>query len=372
MSLKVRERRCSPTCRARSLSRLLPFVLAAVAILISCQAPPTVLLAPEAAGLEPAVRGALPRGAKVEVEGRGKAGRNVIRLSSTPGWNLPAGLGPDVPLPADWNPSYTLPPSLAALGRKADGSWSSVPVLYDVWGETSFAATSPSAPPPPGDWSSLLKGAARDALVVAGARPSFRQTAFLFQLFPDLPASREAIAWFAQTPAGWRSPGSVFPALVAHRAWQPNTWFFSRADQTVAYRSGRPTVFLETYRDYESTNAPGRRRFVPLAAKGPGGYAMAGTVLFLEYRGDARSLDRALPLMKRLTGPGFARQAGLGGTWLAAGQAAEELDGVGAMVRRRVGACGRFLPVTDRLPDPLVEGSLWVEVQLAVDSAPRK
>ncbi|MDA8424954.1 MAG: hypothetical protein M0Z80_02355 [Treponema sp.] len=337
---------------------------------ISCQAPPAVLLAPEAAGLESAVRGVLPRGTKVEVEGRGGVDRNVIRLSSTPGWNLPSGVGADVPLPADWNPSYTLPPSLAALGRKADGSWSSVPVLYDVWGETSFAAPSPSAPPP-GDWSALLKGAARDTLVAAGARPSFRQAAFLFQVFPDLPESSEALAWFDQTPLGWRAPGAVFPAVIANRAWRPNTWFFSRADQAAAYKPGRPTVFLETYRDYESTNAPGLRRFAPLVANSPGGYALAGTVLFLEYRGDARSLDRALPLMKSLTGPGFARKAGLGGKWLAADRAAEELDGVGAMLRRRVGASVRFLPVTDRLPDPLVEGSLWVEVQLAVDRAPR-
>jgi hypothetical protein len=349
-----------------------PLGLLAALWLASCQPPPTVLLAPEAAGLESAVRSALPRGTRVEVEGRGVVGRNVIRLSSTPGWNLPAGVGADVPLPADWNPSYSLPPSLAALGRNADGSWSSVPVLYDVWGETGFAAKSSFAPPLPGDWSSLLKGAARDALVVAGSRPSFRQTAYLFQLFPDLPESRGALAWFAQTPAGWRSPGSVFPALTANRAWQPNTWFFSRADQRVAYKSGRPTVFLETYRDFESTNAPGRRSFVPLAANSPGGYAMAGTVLFLEYRGDARTLDRALRLMKSLAGPGFARLAGMDGKWLAADQAAEELDGVGAMVRRRVGGAERFFPVTDRLPDPLVEGNLWVEVQLAVDRTPRK
>jgi hypothetical protein len=99
---------------------------------------------------------------------------------------------------------------------------------------------------------------------------------------------------------------------------------------------------------------------------------MSGIVLFMEYRGDKKGLDAALRLMRALIDNEFQKQAGMTGKWLAVNRTAPEIDGTGAMVRRLVAGAKRFFPVSDRLPDPLVEGSLWVDVQRAVDSAPRK
>ena len=140
----------------------------------------------------------------------------------------------------------------------------------------------------------------------------------------------------------------------------------------MSYKAGKPTVFLETFRDYEQAVPPGVRRFVPLTVRDAQSYAMAGPVLFLELRGDRSRLEQALKLMRSLAGPDFQKQAVLVGKWLSTAQSAPELDGVGAMVRRISRGASRFFPVTDRLPAPLVEGSLWVEVQLSVDRAPRK
>ena len=351
-------------------------VLAAFSMLASCQKPLTVLLGPEAAPLKAAIEetaAGTPGLGKVsvEVEGAKAPSGAALRLTSTPGWNLPSGSEPAVSFPSDWDSSYRPVPSIAILGQGKDRSWSSVPLMYDVWGHTTFAAN-PSALTPTGDWKGLLKRAAPASLLVAGIRPSFRQAAYLFGIFPGLSSDPEAASWFAQTPAGWKAPPAVFSALVANRVWIPNSWFFSREDQALSYKTGKQIVFFETYRDYERAQAPGVRRFVPLSVRDGQGYAMAGTVLFLELRGNKSGLGPALKLMKSLVSPDFQKRAVMDGKWLSTDQSAPELDGVGAMVRTMSRGASRFFPVTDSLPDPLVEGSLWVEVQLSVDRAPRK
>jgi hypothetical protein len=308
----------------------------------------------------------------VVVEGPIGARANVIRVTTTPGWNLAPGLGPAVVLPSDWDPAYSAPQVLSALGRAKDGSWSSVPILYDVWGQTTFAGKG-AMPPPPGEWRDLLKRAEPESLSVAGGRPSFRQAAFLFELFPDVPAAKEAASWFNQGPDRWEAPGAVLPALVKDRSWPHDAWSFTRNDQIAWYKQGKRLVFLETYRDYESIDPPGVRRFVPLvAAKEGAGHSMAGEVLFMEYRGRAADLARALKLMRVLAGDEFQKQAGMTGKWLAASRTAPEIDGIGAAARNRVAGAARFFPVADGLPDPLVEGSVWTDVQLAVERAPKR
>jgi hypothetical protein len=350
--------------------------LATLLSLASCQKNLTVLVGPEAAPLMAAIADAAARTqglgkVKVELEAAKAPAGPVLRLTSTPGWNLPAGSAPAVSFPRDWDPSYSIPPSLAVLGQGKDRSWSSVPLLFDVWGQTSFTGGG-RLPAPPDEWRELVKRAASGSLSVAGSRPSFRQAAFLFEVFPDQTADREATAWFTQAPSGWKAPSAVLPSLVADRAWAPNSWFFTREDQAMSYKAGRPTVFLETYRDYEGANPPGVRRFAPISRRQGSGYAMAGTVLFLEFRGSDRRLEQALRLARALAGPDFQKRAGLEGQWLAANQSAPGLDGTGDMVRRAARAAERFFPLTDRLPEPLAEGNLWVEVQLSADRAPRK
>jgi hypothetical protein len=359
------------------MRRLVPrvLVLTALAILASCQKPLTVLLGPEAVPLKAAIMEAAARTpglgkVRVEAEGARAPAGPALRLSSTPGWNLPSGSEPLISFPSDWDSSFQPPPVFAVLGQGKDRSWSSVPLLYDVWGQTTFPA-SPSAQTLPGEWKGLLKRAAPASLSVAGIRPSFRQAAYLFGIFPNLPSQGEAAAWFAQAPSGWKAPGTVLQALVADRVWVPNAWFFSREDQAMSYKAGKPVVFFESYRDYELANPPGVRRFVPLSIREGQHYAMAGTVLFLEFRGNKSGLAPALRLTRSLAGPDFQRQAGTNGKWLSTNQSAPELDGVGAMVRTMSRGAARFFPVTDRLPAPLVEGNLWTDVQLAVDRAPR-
>jgi hypothetical protein len=131
-------------------------------------------------------------------------------------------------------------------------------------------------------------------------------------------------------------------------------------------------AFLETYRDFERANPPGVRRFAPLTALQGKSLAMSGTVVFLEFRGGKNGLVSALKLMRSLAGPDFQKRAGIEGKWLAVNQSAPELDEIGVMVRRTTREAGRFFPVTDRLPEPLTEGNLWLDVQLSVDRAPRK
>jgi hypothetical protein len=340
--------------------------LLAALLLASCAPAPAVLLSTEAAGLKAVVEAAVPRGTSVLVEGDGHDAKqekgSVIRLTTTPGWNLPKGAGPAVGLPASWSASYAAAPALAALGRGRDGSWSAVPLLFDPLGRTVFAKAL-SDPPPSGEWNGILAKSAPGSVVVAGSRPAFRQAAYFLSAYAERPGAIEAASWFSQAPAGWPLPSKTLAPVFSSRAFAPNAWMFSRDDLSMSYKPGELS-FFETYRDFESANPPGKRQFAPLTlAQGPS-YAMAGIVLFAECRGNPRSARAAGKLVAALDSPAFLKAAGMTGKWLAADRAAPELDSEGALARRLVEGAERFIPLSDRLPEPLVEDCLLVEIQL--------
>ena len=140
----------------------------------------------------------------------------------------------------------------------------------------------------------------------------------------------------------------------------------------MAYKPGGALSFLESYRDFEGANPSGTRRFAPLTLAHGRSYAMAGIVLFAEFRGDSRASKSAGKIVAALDSQGFLKAAGMSGKWLAADRAAPEIDSAGALARKMVEGADRFFPVSDRLPDPLVEGSLLVEIQLALGRASGK
>ncbi len=97
-------------------------IVAGLAAMSSCQRPLTVLLGPEAAALKAAVEetAALTPDAgkiRVEAEGAKAPAGDLLRLTSTPGWNPPSGSEPAVALPSGWDSSYSPLPALAALGK---------------------------------------------------------------------------------------------------------------------------------------------------------------------------------------------------------------------------------------------------------------
>ena len=347
----------------------------AVALLASCAPAPVVLISPEAEGLAPAVEKAVPKGTKVLLESQAGKGapRTVVRITTTPGWNMPSGVGPAALLPAatlqaDKQGRYAMPSALAALGRRGDGSWSSVPLLFDIWGSTVFVADE-KGPPPSGAWGPLFAKAVKSKVSVAGSRPSFRQTAYFFETRSASSHQAEAASWFSQAAAGWDDPAAALSRVAVSRALIPDAWRFARADQSTLYKPGPKLVFLETYRDFEAANPPGFRRFAPLNAGREDAPVLAGTVIFAEFRGDKRAAPAASRIVASLAAPEFQKAAGLAGRWLAANGGAPEIDVEGAQARRLVERASRFFPVCDRLPDPPVEACLLSTIQLASRNA---
>jgi len=345
------------------------FAAIGLVALAACQPAPLVLLGPEASDLGPTLERALasqPGGARVGIqEGRAPIG-NFLRLSSAPDWVLPAGSPPLRAFPAGWDRDlgFRFPEAFAALARLPDGSWSCIPLLFDVWGVTTFSAGAPPLPP----FRDFIGKAAPGSLAFAGSRPSARQVLYLFGLSPDEARVGDATVFFRQVSSGLRP----FPALAA-RAWVANSWDFAPGDLVSIYHEGSKLSFLETYRDYSAWNVGGARAFRPLSS-GPidaPGSGLAGPVLFLEYRGDERGRAAAVRLARALVESAFVREAGRSGHWLAVDQRAPELDAAGEMIRRLVAGSATFHPVTDRLPDPPTENSLLSRIQLAVDRAPR-
>jgi len=340
--------------------------------LTSCSPPIRILVSPEVSDLRSLLKQSLAGGTENTVEVLTEEGTspdaNVLRVTTTPGWNLPGGSEPARALPADADSSSAFPimGSLGALGKTASGEWTAIPLLFDLQGVTVFVAKPEIPGAPQIRWSDLL--APGKTLVLAGSKPSHRQLAYflpLTTLFAGSASPGSAETWFNQNVAD-RGRLEALGTLIKAKLWGPDTWFWSRADLLVSYKPGSNLTFLESYRDYELTNPGGIRRFSPLISEAnDGSYAVAGTVVFLEYRG--RDPAQAMKLIGAIVGSDFVKRSGMTGKWLAASFNAPEVDGEGAHARQLVQRASRFFPVTDRLPSPLVEGNLPTEIQLIVD-----
>lgn len=328
----------------------IPLSLLAMAVsLTSCSEPLSIVISPELADLAGPLKQALAdQGTSIDIgaEGDQAPGAAVLRLTTTPGENLQPGTLKAQPFPSDWDGgAFPVLGALKTVVSPTDGEWTALPLLFDLQGVTVFV-NDPKAPALPQTRWNDLEGPA-GTVVMEGNRPSVRQSAFFLS----------------------GEDRKNFGSLTLARHWAPNTWFWTRADLATVYKPASSLVFLESYRDYELGNPGGTRRFSPLVSEQDGRYTVTGTVVFLEHRG--QDVSQAVQLVRTILASGFIKRAGMTHKWLAASFNAPEIDGDGAHARQVVQRAARFVPVTDRLPDPLVEGSLVTEIQLAVDKTPR-
>ncbi len=326
----------------------------AFGVLVGCQAPLVVLVSPDLAELTPsiasAVKGSGLNATVVTESARWPSGAEGLRVTTTPGWNLPAEApkGAVIVLPEGFDSAYQTAPSLAALAGKP-GSVSAIPLFFDIWGTTVFSTPKTAARPVAQHWQA------------GGSRPGFRQAA-VFLWGPALP-STAADQWFSSAP-----PASLNQTIeaVAHKTeWVSNNWRLSQADLLGAYHPGAPLVFYETYRDYEKQHVAARR-FQPLTMGTP--LTVAGIVVFAEIRGGEP--QRWQPLLGILASASFQKGVGLTTPWLPANLQAPDIDSEGAAARNVVKMAARFFPTSDRLPDPITARDLPASIQLAFDQLP--
>jgi hypothetical protein len=355
------------------MKRLLP-ALAILMVLVSCNRSRVVLVGPDTEAFGPLVETALKQDGTagtwtVQSEGATwPADAVVVRLTTSPGWNLPAASPGLVALADSWRTGsdYSPPPSLSRQARNSLGEWEVVPLFYDVWGITRFG--------PPGTdqagsgrWDEVLSSAPGQSLAMAGDQPAFRQWAFGQAAAGAWPPSDQLALWFSQPAAPWTKEIASLAPLVHHRAWAPQAWRWAEAD--LDQLSGRKTntSFVQTFRAFEASPAGGAHRFSPFQRTRAGVSEVSGLVVAAEFRGPKGDTGAVEPLMRLLAGSRFQREAEVQIQWLAASSRAPELDGTSAAVRRLVNQTVRFLPTTNRLPAPLVADSLLAQVQVAVD-----
>jgi len=360
-------------------------VLAAAAVLpallAACQVPRILLVGEELPELTPVVEHALASESSVghwtvqEDTVAVPANATVVRLTTTPGWNLGPSHRATRAVPDSWDEgsAYRIAPSLERVVRARGSSWASVPLLFDAWGQTRRKAGlqpgTKSGPAP--DWPLLVSRSPSRSVAVAGSRPSFRQWALIAGAAD--PAARVGALpeWFAQGAQGWDAELGLLAGLKRAPVWAPDTWDFRDADVRQGFRADSRLVVLVTFRDYERSGWSGLRSFTPLAVSGPSGNVLGGPVVFAELSGNAQAWTDAAPLLRLLAAPPFQRDAAAQTQWLPANLEAPEIDDTGAAVRYLVRQARAFAPLTDRLPRPLVEGSLLVQAQMVVDRAPR-
>ncbi len=347
---------------------------------LACQGPRLLLVGKELAELQPLVSRAVSADPGVGTwsvqpdSAAVPANAVVVRLTTTPGWNL-SGPQPAARIPDSWRAdrAYAIPPSLERFARADGSSWEAIPLFFDAWGQTRLRPGMPgSRPGPVPGWHQLISRGAARSVVVAGSRPSFRQWALVAETAD--PASRVTSlpGWFTRGAQGWENDLRALTTLKRAAAWAANTWYFADEDLHHGYPAVSPLVILATFRDYERSEWTGARSFSPFVLAGPSGTVLGGSVVFAELRGDPRRWTDAAALLRLLASPGFQREVAATTKWLAANLEAPELDDTGAAVRYLARQARAFVPVTDRLPQPLAEGSLFVEAQLAVDRAPRE
>lgn len=315
------------------MRRLTLSALVVLVALTGCQAPVTVLVAPEAAALRPWLDKNLAR-----VEAQSGLRFLVVDESAAP-----ADLGPVVLRIGTDNPGlaaldqrgavdlrglagpYNLPPALVRQDR-------SLPLFWDLPGLTVFGPEAPAGSEPGvRSWQEPLAGWTRARTVVtAGAEAEIRLTAWLGAAGGDggLPSEAQYRA---------------YTAWLGQPFWLRDTWRFQRADYALSYQGGRGAAFLETFRAFFKANPPGFRRFFPLQGRGPSGApVLTGTVLSLQAWGGeaARTAAGAWAgvLLARSTQEEFSRASG----WMPASLHAAVLETASAQARQLLLAAGSF------------------------------
>jgi hypothetical protein len=292
----------------------------------------------------------------------------VVRLTTTPNAEFPPGTPPQVLLPESWKPdTYVVAGAFERLAQSS-GSWTAVPLLFDVWGRTVFLKKG-AVDSAPTDGAAVKSSGKAHSVAMAGSRPSFRQWA-LWDFADPVPVLS---TWFNQAPEAFAPELKKLADGKYNALWVENTWDWSQNDLHQAYRDGSSLVFVETFHDWETFNATGIRSFAPFVKKTKSGTSISGLVLFAEVRsGSSGDWREALPVLRLVSDPAFQGKAATALGWLAANLNAPELDGTGARIRVLTSKAQTFIPLTDRLPDPLVEGNLAVAAQLAIDRVPKK
>ncbi|NNM66628.1 MAG: hypothetical protein HKM06_01315 [Spirochaetales bacterium] len=293
----------------------------------------------------------------------------VVRLSTTPNWNLPHGAPRSIPLSSNVLSKNFFPiAALAALGQNKNGDWAVLPVFYDVVGVMAFNPPGAGAPLP--QWQDLGKKVWSNRVMFSGHSPLIRQAIFFLETPPTtLPAAQK---WFTQTPANWKAALSAVPAWILAPAWAPSTWQFADPDVKFWQKPKTPYVFASTYRQYELTQQPGLVRFQAWQVKRGKDTWITGPVLFLEFYNSASSSKEVKALVNLLTSPSFQGEVGSREKWLAVNLLAPEIDNSSAQVRELARNVSGFIPVTERLPDPLPNDNLMSSLQVAIDYAKKR
>ena len=328
-----------------------------LSLIVSCQGPPTVRVAADLASLLPLFQKALP-GVSVSLEDPKAPETNTLRITTTPGLGLPEGSAKSTPIPLSWSKGlrWYLPPAFSLLGSPTSKTVTVVPLAFDAWGSTQFLATKQDSLVAPLSWGQAFT----DPVSIAGGRPSFRQAWFFLGSSKKGNPSIDGETWFTQPASPWLEKLQNLPSTLGQNGWAADAWSYTRADQQNLYRPGSPTKVIETYRDYELNTTTGFRKFAALiGSASSGGTALAGPVVFVEYRGT--NPNDAAPLLKKLAAVDLNSQH-----WLSSNLNALEVDPLGSQLRYLVAQAQRFVPVSDALPATLSEESLMGQIQFIV------
>ena len=334
---------------------LLPLLLLLLLLLLlfaSCAPRITVLVSPEATEV----------GQLLQVQAKGVPGLEnlviqpdsawpqpaqagaVVRLTSTPSWNLPAGAPVSQLISDKFIPSSFRP--LGGLLSEAQNSpegWKYLPLFYDPVGVSrSFQNEKPPHLP---EWSQITASTWKNLITLPGREPLYRQAVF-FLANSGLTSSSPA--WFLTPTSEWQKALQDVSSWLDAPCWISSSWQFAPADLIPWHQPNSPRVFVTTYRSFvqHRTDFPQNFRLWIAPAPAP----VVAEVISLESFTPLNQEKALKPLLGLVLSPAFENLTGMKTHWIPTDQNTYEIDNTTAEIRPVVSQAPRWAMISNRLP----------------------
>ncbi len=268
----------------------------------------------------------------------------VVRLTSTPSWNLPQG-APTSQLISD----KFIPGSFRPLGgllveaQNSPEGWKYLPLFYDPVGVSrSFQNEKPPQLPA---WSQVKSPAWKNLITLPGREPLYQQAVF-FLANPKLTST--APAWFLTPTSAWQTALQGVKTWLNAPCWIASSWQFAPADLVPWRQPNSPRVFVTTYRSFvrHRTDFPQNFRLWIAPAPAP----VVAEVISLESFTPLNQEKSLKPLLTLLLSPAFENLAGMKTHWIPTDQNTYEIDNITAEIRSVASQAPRWAMISNRLP----------------------
>ncbi|NNM53793.1 MAG: hypothetical protein HKM05_03620 [Spirochaetales bacterium] len=290
----------------------------------------------------------------------------VVRLTSTPAWNLPQGAPASHLISEKFIPGGFRPfGGLISQAQNSAKGWKYLPLFYDPVG-VSRSFQNEKSPQLPA-WSQVKSPRWKNLITLPGREPLYQQAVF-FLANPKLTSA--APEWFLTPTATWQTAIKGVSAWLNAPCWISSSWQFASSDLVPWRQPNSPRVFVTTYRSFvqHRTDFPQNFRLWIAPAPAP----VVAEVLSLESFTPLTQEKNLKPLLSLLLSPAFENLTGMKTHWIPTDQNTYEIDNITAELRSVVSQAPRWAMISNRLPPDRQADLAFDALDVAVSYAKKR